>query len=591
MGSWLVPHLVGSLLLAVGVAVICKLGKFRPAICHALWLVVLLKLMIPPVVAWPWALGDLDFFSSVTSVSSAPAADTTLNAATALPQQTASGSQASEWTYWTPPLISRMALVRWGVPGVWVMGALMMAAMQAVRLRRFKTLLASGQPAPGWLESELTTLSSKFNVSQPRLVVVPGTWSAMTWGARRPVILIPAEVLDALERDKWRGVLAHELAHIKRRDVLTGWLELLAGCVWWWNPVFWYVRRRLHVNAEMACDAWVVDSLPEHRRSYAAALVGFLELASSPQTPLGVLTMASGPAVAFERRLTMIIREHVPCRMSIVGMVLVTLTALAFVPGCQTGAKAKPEAAQTKATAADASHLEPVEALLDAPIGIEFEGVHISEILQFVAETYEMNLILDSRVVEPVAKPGAQKQEQPPVGSHYVTDGIVSYINIKDMPLRQALTALLRPLGLTFTTVGNSVFISTAEMIAADAAKAKPAPRASVDPKLLQKMKAPVSFEFEDVYLGEVIEFLVDTYGLMVLIDNRVIQPMDGDPLDGKVPAPAYVTDGMVPYVNIKDLPLEIALELLLRPLNLTFVPEKNFIRIGTVETLAVEFN
>ena len=48
-------------------------------------------------------------------------------------------------------------------------------------------------------------------------------------------------------------------------------MELLAACVWWWNPLFWYVRQQVRENAELACDAWVVDAIPKGRRVYAEA--------------------------------------------------------------------------------------------------------------------------------------------------------------------------------------------------------------------------------------------------------------------------------------------------------------------------------
>jgi hypothetical protein len=58
MVGQLVLHVISVGVLAALVASACRLGRFRPAVCHALWLVVLIKLMVPPVVQWPWCLGD-----------------------------------------------------------------------------------------------------------------------------------------------------------------------------------------------------------------------------------------------------------------------------------------------------------------------------------------------------------------------------------------------------------------------------------------------------------------------------------------------------------------------------------------------------
>jgi beta-lactamase regulating signal transducer with metallopeptidase domain len=65
----------------------------------------------------------------------------------------------------------------------------------------------------------------------------------------------------------------HELAHGKRRDHGVVWIELAAGVIWWWNPVFWHVRSRLREQAELSCDAWVISALPHGRRAYAESLL------------------------------------------------------------------------------------------------------------------------------------------------------------------------------------------------------------------------------------------------------------------------------------------------------------------------------
>src|SRR5215831_15926460 len=50
---WLAQNAVLAGLLAAAVALACRVGRFRPAVRHALWLVVLLKLATPPVFTWP----------------------------------------------------------------------------------------------------------------------------------------------------------------------------------------------------------------------------------------------------------------------------------------------------------------------------------------------------------------------------------------------------------------------------------------------------------------------------------------------------------------------------------------------------------
>ena len=51
-----------------------------------------------------------------------------------------------------------------------------------------------------------------------------------------PKLLLPAHLVKTLGRDRWRAIMIHELAHIRRGDHWVSRLELVAGLIWWWNP-------------------------------------------------------------------------------------------------------------------------------------------------------------------------------------------------------------------------------------------------------------------------------------------------------------------------------------------------------------------
>ena len=80
-------------------------------------------------------------------------------------------------------------------------------------------------------------------------------------------------------------VLAHELAHIRRRDHWVAWLDLLVMGFHFWNPLYWVARRRMHLAAELACDSIVIDRYPGERRAYATALVDTLERSARARPP------------------------------------------------------------------------------------------------------------------------------------------------------------------------------------------------------------------------------------------------------------------------------------------------------------------
>lgn len=57
--GWLLQNAIIALVLTALVLVVCPLLKNRPAVQHALWLIVLVKLVTPPLVSWPWSLNEL----------------------------------------------------------------------------------------------------------------------------------------------------------------------------------------------------------------------------------------------------------------------------------------------------------------------------------------------------------------------------------------------------------------------------------------------------------------------------------------------------------------------------------------------------
>lgn len=109
-------------------------------------------------------------------------------------------------------------------------------------------------------------------------------------GVFRPWIYLPESALQDLMPSQLLHILAHELAHYKRRDTLWNLLGTAALAIHWLNPLLWLGLHQMKADRELACDAYVLDVLGEEEAAaYGLTLVDFLKRFSRGETSREVL--------------------------------------------------------------------------------------------------------------------------------------------------------------------------------------------------------------------------------------------------------------------------------------------------------------
>lgn len=121
------------------------------------------------------------------------------------------------------------------------------------------------------------------------------------FGFWKPIILLPAHGID---NPRLRMVFLHELAHIRRCDVLIRWMMILVRAAHWFNPLVWLTTRRLAAEQELLCDRQVMRLLcPAEQRDYAETL---LDLASESFSTPSTVIAVSGSFREMKERILMI---------------------------------------------------------------------------------------------------------------------------------------------------------------------------------------------------------------------------------------------------------------------------------------------
>ncbi|UCC43023.1 MAG: M56 family metallopeptidase, partial [Candidatus Zixiibacteriota bacterium] len=107
-------------------------------------------------------------------------------------------------------------------------------------------------------------------------------------GWLRPVILMPASMLTGLTTAQLEMILAHELAHIRRHDVLINYIQTVIETLMFFNPAVWWISHQIRQERENCCDDFAVR-VRGSRLTLAKALTDMEELKMRPS-----LSVAAG---------------------------------------------------------------------------------------------------------------------------------------------------------------------------------------------------------------------------------------------------------------------------------------------------------
>ena len=315
----LVTNAIVAAVLALVVFLVTRMYKNCFAV-HFLWLIVLVKLVTPPIWQMP-----------VTVLSAGSDAVNPVAVDTVQPQNPSSHSDAptviadsikvhavQESPLQDPPTNkafvdhSESATVVAATPGVdplpaktipgfqlsmatwvailWASGSLGLLFFTIYRLVSFdRSLRRVTGPDKIWQE-RVDRLANMIGLSRLPLVrTTSAKISPLIWCVRRkPVLVLPIQLMESLDKNQADQIIVHELAHLVRRSHWIRWFELFVTSVYWWNPVLWWSRNQLHQADEACCDSMVLKHFPDDSYGYGESLLRSAEYLSqnSPQAPL-----------------------------------------------------------------------------------------------------------------------------------------------------------------------------------------------------------------------------------------------------------------------------------------------------------------
>lgn len=306
------------------------------------------------------------------------------------------GGLAALWTW----LRANNQLPEAYLPAVvvaWLLGLLLMSGRLAGGLLVAGRLRRAGTQALGaeW-QQRLAALATRAGVRRPvALLESARVAGPLVLGHLRPVILLPLGAVAGLSPALLEALLAHELAHIVRRDYLLNLGLAVAEVLFFYHPAVWFMAACLRAERENCCDDQAAALCGGDRLRVARALAALAELEAAAQ-PAPRLALAAagvggrGSLLARVRRLALG-RPQAPTLnerllaglLTLLGLLgLSTGVVLAARPQRQTAppqtaplASSPADTARQRATASPATPaLPPLPALVETPVQIEKNG-------------------------------------------------------------------------------------------------------------------------------------------------------------------------------------------------------------------------
>ena len=294
---------------------------------YALWLLVPLRLILPPTLAlatgWAWWLlpvqtpdtqlpepAAVQAVANVVPVAPSNAVEPTElgQAATPEPDRPVPPFDPGESATVAPvhPSWAPWMFIAWATIVGGLLLRLCVGAIQTTRMVHAAELSDDAE-----LQALVDRHRRHLGIRRPVAVRLSSDCSVpLVAGILRPAILVPRDIVDRLDARELEAVLIHELNHVARHDILTNLLQAVLTAFYFFHPLVWWANARLCRLREDACDESTVATLQGRRRAYGSGIVKIAEMVGGNPGRLTLAVVESKPLV--KHRLQRILDPRLP---------------------------------------------------------------------------------------------------------------------------------------------------------------------------------------------------------------------------------------------------------------------------------------
>jgi len=354
--------------------------KVRAVFRYCVWMLVFIKLILPPTLSLPTGIGYWCGSSlSPKKILLKPIADHTSTAESIVPDisedfvinsksaQARSSQVASESATAITPVrtenlakiteptqdqssqsfpktaapitsvVTTLPPITWQaiVFLLWLVGIFVFSILLIQRMLSILGLIAQSKPTQGRLLEALDQCRRQVGIGRSvELRLSSHVQSPAVCGFFKPVILMPTTLLEELSKDKLRAVLIHELIHIKRCDLWVNFVQTFLQIIYFYNPFVWFASAVVRRLREQAVDETVLVAMGAEAKSYSNTLIDIAELAFF-RTSFGLrLIGVAESKKSLHRRIRHMLSRPIPqsAKVGVFGTFVIFVIAAVLLP-------------------------------------------------------------------------------------------------------------------------------------------------------------------------------------------------------------------------------------------------------------------
>ncbi|WP_279588872.1 M56 family metallopeptidase [Paenibacillus castaneae] len=210
---------------------------------------------------------------------------------------------------------------------IWLIGVVISLAVSLSGYMRYSTYIrTTSKPADEWESRMLRFLMNgrhRVKLLRNSYVTTP-----MLIGIVKPIIIIPDTDFSDIQL---KNILLHELTHLKRYDIGIKWLGVIAGSLHWFNPLMYFIKKEINNACELACDEAVIKRLnTSEKQQYGNTLIS---VAGGNKKSIGAVraTFSDEKAILKERLVAIMKHNKKPKMVIILSIILFGIVAVSAV--------------------------------------------------------------------------------------------------------------------------------------------------------------------------------------------------------------------------------------------------------------------